>query len=369
MSRFEFTIATSADEHDLLELSRSATMQGAMQIGFDRSPNYFASLRPEGRQTEVLVCRDALSGRIIATGHRSIRQLWVNGAVAQTGYLSGLRINPDVQRGMVLARGYKFLRDRHADKQTPFYLSTVMDDNKPALALLLSGRCGLPRYHDLGRFYCMAVGMCSMNRRARNRFQIRPAAPADVGAIVAFLHREGQKQQFFPVYRKEDFGQTNGLLPGLAWENIILAWQDSELIGIVAGWDQREFRRWYVAGYAPWLRAMRIPINIVAKCKGLPRLPPSSTRPEYFILSLVCIRDSDIGIFQALLDEIVVRQRNRYSFFLAGLHERDPLLTELQARPHVPMQSRLFAVAWNDGAETVKQLQPELVPYLELGSL
>ena len=39
------------------------------------------------------------------------------------------------------------------------YLTTIMEDNRPAKEVLLSGRFGLPAYHDLGGFCCMAVGL------------------------------------------------------------------------------------------------------------------------------------------------------------------------------------------------------------------
>jgi hypothetical protein len=45
------------------------------------------------------------------------------------------------------------------------------------------------------------------------------------------------------------------------------------------------------------------------------------------------------------------------------------LLPELQARPHFPLPSRLYVAAWEDGETAVKNLDPGLVPYLELGSL
>ena len=187
--------------------------------------------------------------------------------------------------------------------------------------------------------------------------------------MIAFLRQEGSKRQFFPVYAPEDFCGNDGLLPGLAWEDIILAWQGAELIGTAAAWDQRSYRRWLVAGYAPWLGALRPILNVVAKCRGFPRLPAPGVQADYFVLSLVCIRESDTRVFRALLDEIIVRRRDRFNFLLAGLHERDPLLPELQARRHISFPSRLLAVAWDDTAESVRRLRPELVPHLEVGAL
>ncbi len=369
MSRFEFSLATPGDEPGLRELAGAVPMQGTIRFVFDRSPDYFASLRPEGRHAEVLVGRDVSSGRLAMIGNRSIRPMWVNGTVAPVGYLGGLRISPETQRGVVLARAGRFLRERHSDGQTDFYLCVVMEDNRPALELLQSGRCGLPRCQDLGRFCDMAVGLRSGRRRIPARLQLRPATPADLPALIAFLRHEGSKQQFFPVFEAEDFGGNHGLLPGLAWEDIILAWQGSELIGTAAAWDQRSFRRWRVAGYAPWFRPLRPLLNFVAAFRGFPRLPAPGVLPDYFVLSLVCIRDHDVQVFRALLDEIIGRHQDRFDFLLAGLHERDPLLPELQARRHIAIPSRLLAVAWDDTVESVRRLRPELVPHLEIGSL
>jgi hypothetical protein len=244
-----------------------------------------------------------------------------------------------------------------------------MEDNRSALAQLQSGRGGLPHYHDLGRFCCMAVGLHTGGLRASRQLQLRPAAPSDLSALIAFLNREGPKHQFSPIYAPEDLDHSDGLLPDLIWENIILAWQGSELVGVAAAWDQRRYRRWRVTGYAPWLRVLRLPLNAMATFRRLPRFPAPGIQPDYFMLSLVCINNHDAHVFQALLDEIIVRHRDRFDFFVAGLHERDPLMPALRAYRHVSMPSRLFAVAWEDGTDSVDRLRPELVPCLEIGAL
>jgi hypothetical protein len=305
----------------------------------------------------------------MAVAHRSILPMWVNGAVTPVGYLGGLRISPEAQRGMLLARGHQFLRKLHSDRQTEFYLCTVMEENRLALTQLQSGRCGLPRYHDLGRYFSMAIGMRPRGPRASGRLQLRQATPADLPALAFFLQNEGPKRQFSPAYEPGDFCRDDGPLAGLKWEDIVLAWQGSELVGTAAAWDQRSFRGWRVVGYAPALRAVRLPLNVIAACRGLPRLPAPGVRPDYFMLSLVCIRDNDARVFQALLDEVIVRRRGRFDFLVAGMHERDPLMPELQARRPISMPGRLLAVAWDDTAESVRQLRPELVPHLEVGAL
>ena len=57
-------------------------MSGAIRFSFDRSPDYFAALRVEGRQTDVLVGREVKTGRLVATGQRSVKTVFVNGKAA-----------------------------------------------------------------------------------------------------------------------------------------------------------------------------------------------------------------------------------------------------------------------------------------------
>jgi hypothetical protein len=318
----------------------------------------------------VLVCREAQNRRVVAIGHRSVKSVFVNGQPTSVGYLSGLRLDQSVRNRQILTHGYAFLRKLHAARPVQMYLSTIMEDNLPAKAVLLSGRSGLPGYHDFGRFCCMAVGLQSRSAGSRSsEIRVRHAGAADGPSIIGFLNREGRSRQFFPEYQVEDFGAPGGLLSHLQWEDVFLAFRGDDLIGVVAGWDQRAFRQWRVTGYDAWLGLLRIPFNLVAKVRKMPLLPKPALPLHYFILSLACVRGNDRSVFEDLLEEVVREKRRHYAFFLAGFHERDPLLPELLARPHFPLPSRLYVVAWEEDAEAVQKLDRELVPYLELGSL
>jgi hypothetical protein len=369
-ARFRFGLATPEDNRELLQFSLDAAMPGAIRFSFDRTPDYLAALCVEGRHFEVLVCRESQTKRLVATGHRSIKPTFVDGEAAALGYLSGLRVDPTARSGQLLARGYAFLRALHACGPARFYLTTVMEENRRAKEVLLSGRLGLPTYYDLGRFCCVAASLAGHNRVCSNSdVCVRPATAADGPAVVQFLNREGHSRQFFPEYRLEDFGQPSGLLACLEWKDVFLAVRGNDLVGVLAAWDQRALRRWRVTGYAPWLRFLRGPLNLVAGLRGMPRLPRPDCTLDYFVLSLICIRQNDCGVFHALLENILREKWIQYAFFLAGLHERDPLLSALLARPHVPLPSRLYAVAWEDGAKAVQKLDRQRVPYLELGAL
>jgi len=372
---FRFDFAAPQDNAELLQFSAQVEMPGAIRFWFDRSPDYLAALQVEGRQTKVLVCRNAQTGRLVAAGHRAVKMAFVNGEALPIGYLSGLRVAGSARSPRLLSRGYAQLRALNASAPAQLHLTTIMEDNPQARKVLLSRRLGLPAYHDFGRFCCMAVrSQSTAGTRPCPGISLRCASESDGAQIVRFLNSEGGSKQFFPQYCREDFGNPGGLLRDLHWQDIFLAFRGERLIGCLAAWDQRAFRRWRVAGYVPWVERLRIPLNLVARCRGMPLLPKPNSAPTCFVLSLVCVQHNDREVFSALLQECLRVQQERPAqerpaFFLAGLHERDPLLPELLARPHVALPSRLYVVAWPDGESAFQELEPGRTPYLELGAL
>jgi hypothetical protein len=345
-------------------------MRGAIRFSFDRAPDYLGALCVEGHYSEVLVCREDQTQRVIGTGHRSVKPAFVNGKAVPVGYLGGLRVEERARSARLLAAGYRALRALHANRPLNLYLTTIMEGNPDAREVLVSHRFGLPVYHDFGRFCCMALGLSGKDaRRSNSGILVRKATAADGPTVVDFLNRHGGSRQFYPEYRLEDFGGSSGLLRGLGWQDVFLGLRNGELVGVLAAWDQRSFRRWQVENYALWMRWLRIPLNLFASSRGMPRLPRPGSPLSYFILSLACIRDDDRAVFRTLLEAILFEKRPQYSFFLAGFHERDPLLPELMARPHVPLPSRLYVVAWEEGSTAITELETGRVPYLELGAL
>jgi len=125
----------------------------------------------------------------------------------------------------------------------------------------------------LGRFCCMAISLNSRGSSPVNTdLRVRNASGGDASTIINFLQSEGRSQQFFPEYQVADFGAANGLLAHLKWNDVFLVFRGDELVGVAAAWDQREIRRWRVTGYANWLRALRLPFNLLAKMRRMPRL-------------------------------------------------------------------------------------------------
>jgi len=363
-------LAKPSDDMELRKVLREMPMPGAVQIAYLREPSFFEALQVEGRYNEVIIGREQETERIVGLGSRSIKTAFINGHPSPLGYLSSLRLAEEYRGGTNLVRGYRVLRERHQDERAKLYITTIMEGNTMAREILASGRVGLPVYHDYGRFYCMAISLRQKLRLTPVKtLDIRPAAREDVPAIIEFWRQEGAKKQFFPEYTAADLLSSSGLLRGLELRDVFLAFSGEKLVGTSAAWDQKSSRQSLVTGYNKRLSLLRLPYNVIARLLGYPILPRPGSNLAYFNLSLVCIREDEPCIFTSLLTEIVKRYRSRYSLFMAGLHERDPLLPVLRQYRHFPYVSRLYLVCWENGRKDFDNLDAWRVPYLELGAL
>jgi hypothetical protein len=362
----EFGPAGPDDAPALQELAAACPLPGRLRLVFERSPDLFRALRVEGREALVHVCRERGSGRIVGCGHRGRKPVFVDGRPAEAGWLGGLRLLPAARGRGLLARGYAYLRRLDAAAGFPMSLTTILGDNHGAQALLTSGRAGLPGYHDAGRFRCILARPRPPAAAPPPGLAIRRGSAADAPAVLAFLTSEGPRRQFFPVYQAGDFGPGGRLLHGLAWDDLFLAWRGDTLAGLCGAWDQHAFRRWRVAGYARPLALLRHPLNLLARARRLPALPPPGTAPRFLTLALPLVAGDDREVFRALLAALLRARGRAFDLLLAGLHERDPLWPVLAALPHLPLDARLYRVAWPGHGQPP---DPALVPYLETGSL
>ena len=105
MSRFEFSLAGPADDLQLRARMAADSMEGSITVSFRREPSYFAGCRLQGDATQVVKCVDTIAGRIVGLGSRSTALAFVGGQRVRIGYLSDLRLTPELRRGLLVARG------------------------------------------------------------------------------------------------------------------------------------------------------------------------------------------------------------------------------------------------------------------------
>jgi hypothetical protein len=371
MSRFQFELATPTDDADLRRILTSTPMPGRIAVSLRREPNWFAAAVVDGYFRQVVACRNLDTGRVVGFGSRSIRRLYVNGRLADVGYLSSLRLLPEYRNLGLIARGYGFFRRLHEDGRAPFYLTTIAEGNNTAIKLLTSGRARLPAYHFAGRYHTIALTLARRTFRHDNPagVTLRAASADDLPAILEFLTTEGPRRQFFPHFELNDFLCAEGALRGLELEGIMVARRGDRLVGLLAEWDQHTYRQSLVDGYSGWVGRLRPFYNGWQRLRGLSGLPPPGQPLRCLTIAFPLVVDNDLELFAALIGELCRRHAGgSWSHLLVGLHETDPLRSVAQRFAAKSYTTLLYLVGWQDSDAARAALDQRPV-YLELGSL
>lgn len=158
MRNIELRLAKPEDDGDLRKILRDNPMSGDISLSFEREPNYFAAAHVEAPDHQILVAKDHDIGRVVGMGARSIRPLYVNGKIRSLGYLSQFRIDKNyraMRKG--LSKAWQLMKELHQDGKSPFYYTSIIEDNLPARRLLTRGLPGFPKYLEYARMHTLAI--------------------------------------------------------------------------------------------------------------------------------------------------------------------------------------------------------------------
>ncbi len=364
----KFTTADHRHEPELRHLMRQNIMPGKIEMAFGREPDLFESLLVEGKTGQIIAAVD--DGTVLGMGQRCIKPMFVNGSQMNFGYLCGLRSFKHARRNIWLARGYEYLKKLHADGATPAYLTTIIESNADARKVLTSGRCGLPRYFNHGKYFTYAIRLKKKwkTKSIHECLEINRANESSQEELVSFLKQEGSRKQFFPVLETADFGTA--YLRNLSPSDFYLVRENGVIIGAAARWDQRRFKQNIVCGYNGVLRTLRRPLNALLRCSGYRPLPEPGLNLDVLYASFICVRDSDPDILRIIIDRMCFDACvSGHHYLMVGLHERDRFNDALSDFPIFRYDSRLYIVCWEENRDFYNNIDRGLIPYLELATL
>ena len=267
--RFEFALATEANDDELRALLRKIAMPGNVTLSFLREPSFFLAEQAGSTTSQVMLCKDRQQGRIVGIGSRNIRDVYIDGTLTRVGYLSMLRGTPEARGNIALARGYRYLQTLHADGAVPYYFTTILDDNTTAKTLLTSGRAGLPTYQPVAHLITYLIPLTKKRRGEKANPLVSKVERDQLPSAVAFLQDWNSHYQFAPVYTLQDMLGQSSLLPCFSWENLYVYREHDELLGTLGVWDQQYFKQNVVTAYSRKMQLLRPGYNLLAPYKGL----------------------------------------------------------------------------------------------------
>ena len=364
MKNYKIELASREDDKHIRKCLKENAMQGEISVTFETEPSYFDALSVQGKENRVIIGRTN-DGRIMGFGSIAIKPVFINGEVINVGYLSGLRVNKEFRRNLFLLRGYQLFRDVDPSLNVPFYLTTIIEDNLEARRTLESGKAGMPQYNFFGTLSTFLVK--PRKSSSKKKINIVRGNEVSLEDMVKFMNKEGSKKQFYPCIEENDFGSD--YLRGLSQEDFYVALNGSEIIGLVAKWDQESFKQTRVVGYDRKMRFARPFINLASRFTKIPRLPSEGELLHYFYVSFPVVKDNNPEIMESLLSEVTSDPKNRhYDYFTIGTMENDTLTQSVRAFNPREYRSRLYLVSFDKNPEDLRFLNG-MIPYLELGSL
>ena len=362
-------VADRGLEPALRRLTGAEAMPGWIRLRYGREPDFFHGLGVEGAFTQAFACLGD-DGQVLGVGTRAVRPAWVGGEPGAVGYLGGLRIAPGARGGSVLARGYRFLRQLHGDGRCRFYLTTIVEGNDAALALLTSRRAGLPHYLDAGRLHGHVAAPRALAGMRGAASDCLVCGGGDVGpeALFGLLREAGRRRQFFPILEPGDLGGP--LLRGLSLDDFLVARSPGgELLGCAALWDQSGFKQFTVEGYSPGVQRALPMLRPLARI-GLGIAPPLPGEELRLLnLAFACLREDDPRVLVALLRAAGRRASGGdHHGVVFGFHERDPLRPGRV--PGFAYASRVFLVCWDEDLPAARRaLAGERPMHLDVASM
>lgn len=356
MEKVHVRLAIPADNELIQALVRAYPMRGAVDILLQKAPDYAAASAIRGDRQQTLA--GFSEERLCVMVSRSLQQAYINGEPRTLGYLSDLRSDGKSRRARPLSTLGEFLREQFAATPAHLHIATIMDDNKAAKAALTwqNTSPAIPRFVDQGRFLTHLLPLLWKRGLSKPHGLMR-GRPDMLEDIVRFLNTEGRTKQFFPAYTVTWLQN----LPDFRAENFWVATENSNIVGVCAGWNQHRFKQAVIVRYNGKMRLMQRLLGNL--------LPTEGAELPHVYACFFATKGNSVKIFKTLLTAVYNDWLNREQrFMLLGLHETDPLNAAVRYYPRIRWPSRLYAADYADEA-VIKARLDSRTPYLELATL
>lgn len=350
MEKINYRLARLEDDNSIRAFLNSITMESDIEVNYGKEPSFFEAINIRGYKNQVIIGeKDNL---ICSMGARALSKNYLNGKIETMGYLSDLKINNSCRHLRALATGYDFVKSLMEDNEAKLHITTIIEDNKKAKIVLTwkNKSKTIPNYYDFGLLNTYFI-LPIFKHKIKSNFTLKLADNNNLQEIINFLNKEGSKKQFFPVITEEYIAS----LPGLSLSDFFIAYQNEEIVGVMANWNQTSFRQVIMKKYR----------NKAKILKYLPFLPKENKEIMLSYVSFFALKDNDGNIFEFLLSNI--HKQSKLPIAIC-LHEKDNLNIIMKKYFKIIYKSRLYIADYKTDEEIAK-LTDDRIPYIELGLL
>jgi GNAT superfamily N-acetyltransferase len=320
--------ATPADNAALIALAAACPMEGDVGLCVDRSPDFFALNRLEGKQWRVAVV-EAPDGSPAGCIGIAERHAFVQGQARRVMYVGDLKVHPE-HRGKGAAEAlirltWDACREIGGDEVPT--LITVLGGNA-AMMRRADGPRGIPPWTRFAGLRAHSVSLLWKRKvPAIPGMRAEQARVEDLREMAELWETHSAKRQFAPAFEAGGLAEWISQAPGLSIENYtVLRGADGRIAAFLGLWDQEIFKQTRVVRYSPPLRAFRIFYNLIAPLVGAANLPGTGKPMRYLTAVNLCVPAGRADLLRMLVLTAYNNLRGKgYAFFTVGLDVKDPL--------------------------------------------
>lgn len=367
-SKFKFEIAGEEYSSHILRVLEEEEFKGGISILYTRRPNAVLSLKKEGEDVVVVICRDRETDDFIGFGACAINRLYVGGRGAKVGYIFALRMAREHRRKYprLLPAAYEYMGDILRDKGVEHVYTTILSDNKDVQNMFEKKRRSMPDYNYKGGYNVHCIRTNLPEKGAPSDFELSQACEADVDYMLQLFREQGALYDFYPAISREDlYGETEFPLKYSDFY-VLKDKPTGKLLACGAPWDQSGYKQHIVMGYKGRYKAFRA-ISPLFKAVGIPKMPKPGTILKYYTVAFYSEREEGGKYIEALVRGIS-RIKKNYDYFIMGASAGSAADVVLSGMSPIVYSSRVYIVDWEKRSESKLEADRKQI-YLECSRL
>lgn len=335
-NRYTLKFADSSDNEGIRKIFEDSTFDGGLSVQYLRGSLPYESFMADGDSAKILVIIDNNVNRTIAVGGAVERVEYLNGKAEKCAYLTGLKIHPDYHnRISFIAKAYRFLYEEISDCK--FFYSTILDDNKGAIALLEKKHRNMPSYKYLGHYttYCFHGGKSFFSLERNN-----------LEGFDKLLKSHFSRLSLTPVnYNSDGFGE----------KTFYSLRENGEIIACCFAGNQQANKQYKMSSYNGIYRFIsKLPTQLF----GYPKFPKSNSIINHGVISYLYIKNNDKELCKRFLRSVA--KVSGFSLLIWGGFENNPLCEALDSMKTIHYGSRLYSIIWDDSPDITGEIGVEV---------
>lgn len=357
---------SSADNAKMQDLITKITMPGVAQMCFQRAPDFFVGAKVIGDEFVLTVADDderpdVLAGLTVISG----RELFISGQKRRVYYSGDTRVDPYYRRRGIASN--LFVEQKKFRAGTDLLQGIVLKENTAPLDAAANAADGvLFRYWISHAIETSFIFVRKIRPRIPDGVQIRAATADDVPAMQAFFDREAPRRNGYPVYDFKKLVAGDPYYAGLSISDYALALRNGQIIGMLAGWNQKSYKQTRIVGFKPIVKVLRPLYNLYVGLTGGFKLPPVGGALNYLTLANALVAQDDKDVFRGLIDWIMANQGQKYDALAIGITHGDPMEDVPRQYKRQKLFSSHFWLSYGDDPRPGIDDRPL---YVELGRL